>query len=282
MPRAVACPNCLVELDVPDNLLGQAVRCATCATVFTPAAAATGPSVGPRRSLDRGEPRDPSVDDDPSPRPRARASNRGVLAVALLFAGATLGVCCLGRVALLLIERRIDEPAFQRFVSPDGQFEAGFPGPPTATETPLTDAILLTGVTHTRSMGGQEIDTCSVQFYDLPKPPATDAARDAVLQATADAVVASQADLVQAALAKVTAQGYPALDLTMTGDDADVSLHARVVLAGRRVYVLSYDGHGLDPKSRRLRAFREQFKVLGPAAAGGKPADQPPEKAKGR
>ena len=30
----VACPKCGVTLEVPENLLGQQVRCASCATVF--------------------------------------------------------------------------------------------------------------------------------------------------------------------------------------------------------------------------------------------------------
>ena len=34
MAVLVACPQCAVTLDVPESLLGQKVRCATCSTVF--------------------------------------------------------------------------------------------------------------------------------------------------------------------------------------------------------------------------------------------------------
>jgi hypothetical protein len=56
----VACLKCRVTLDVPENLLGQQVRCATCSTVFearvhetSPAdAAAPQPFGGPATGLE--------------------------------------------------------------------------------------------------------------------------------------------------------------------------------------------------------------------------------------
>ena len=40
----VACPKCGVTLEVPENLLGQQVRCATCSTVFEARPPETSPS----------------------------------------------------------------------------------------------------------------------------------------------------------------------------------------------------------------------------------------------
>jgi hypothetical protein len=44
----VACPKCSVTLDVPENLLGQQVRCATCSTVFEARPQETLPAAAPQ------------------------------------------------------------------------------------------------------------------------------------------------------------------------------------------------------------------------------------------
>jgi len=270
MLRAVACPNCRVELDIPEELLGQAVRCSSCATTFTPARS---------RPDERRPSRDASPDDngDDDGRPRRRPEPRksggsGLLTVVGLLLAGTFGVCCLGCAGLAVVGVKADNPALEVYRSPDGQFEAYFPGPPTATENELNDQITLKGVAHTRHLMGQEFDTCTVQFYDLPKAPAGDAARDKVLQSTADAYIAGQADMGKSKVMKMTAQGYPALEVTMEGDDPQVTLFARIILADKRVYVVSYDGHGLVPESQRLANFWAKFRVL-------KSADAAPEKA---
>jgi hypothetical protein len=40
----VGCPQCSITLDVPENLLGQQVRCATCSTVFEARPQETSPA----------------------------------------------------------------------------------------------------------------------------------------------------------------------------------------------------------------------------------------------
>ena len=281
MPRAVACPNCRVELDIPDELLGEPVRCASCATTFTPA----------------GDRRNAALDDEDRPRrrPEPRASGRGLLGVAALLLVGTFGAGCLGCAGMGVAVVRLDNPTLQEYVSPDGLFVAGFPGVPTATENALTDEIKLTGVAHTRHLLGDEFDTCAVQFYDLPKAPATDAARDKVLQETADAYVAGQADMAKSSQKKLTTRDYPTLEVVMTGDDRRLTHFARVILAGKRVYVVSYDGQLLLPNSQRLANFWAKFRVLNtpllgrelnappdadPDAPAEKPADKPRAKAK--
>ena len=284
MLRAVACPNCRVELDIPEELLGQPVRCSSCATTFTPPG---GPSRGDRpddRRADRGESRNAALDDEDRPRrrPEPRKSGRGLLGVVSLLLAGTFGVCCLGCVGLLAVGIKADNPTLEVYKSPDGQFEASFPGPPAATENELTDGIKLTGVAHTRHLLGQDFDTCTVQFYDLPKAPATDAARDKVLQETADAYVAAQADMAKSSQKKLTAQGYPTLELVMTGEDPQLSLYARILVAGKRVYVVSYDGHGLAPESQRLANFWDKFRVLKSDAKPDAPADPPAARPKSK
>ena len=277
MLRAVACPNCRVELDIPEELLGQPVRCSSCATTFTPAGGGDSGDDRPRRG-ERRPSRNAALDDDddrPRRRPEARKSGGGLLTVVGLLLAGTFGVCCLGCVGLFAVGLKADNPTLEVYRSPDGQFEASFPGVPTATENVLNDEITLTGVAHTRHLMGQDFDTCTVLFYDLPKAPGTDAARDKVLQTTADAYVAAQADMGKSRQTKITVQGYPALEVTMEGDDPQLSLFARVIVADKRVYVVSYDGHGLAPESQRLANFWDKFRVL-KSAANPAPAEAPP------
>ena len=283
MLRAVACPNCRVELDIPEELLGQPVRCSSCATTFTPPGGGDSGDDRPRRG-DRRSSRNVSLDDDDRPRrrPEARKSGGGLLTVVGLLLAGTFGVCCLGCVGLFAVGVAADNPTLEVYKSPDGQFEASFPGPPSATENVLNDEITLTGVAHTRHLMGQDFDTCTVLFHDLPNAPGTDAARDKALQATADAFVAAQGDAPMSKQAKTTVQGYPALELTLQGDDPQLSTFARVILADRRVYVVSYDGHGLAPESQRLAHFWEKFRVLKSAANPDAPPAKPGAKPKGK
>lgn len=276
MPRAVVCPNCLVELDIPEELFGQPVRCATCATVFTPSQVAAAPVARPRRSLDRAESRNTALDEVQPGRPRAKPSGagRGLFAVVSLLLAGTFGVCCLGCVGLLVVGQRLDDPAMQAYKSPDGQFEAVFPGVPSPAPLTLSDGTKLLGVAHSRRMMGQEFDNCSVRYFDLPKAPKTDAARDAVLATTAKAVVGARAFDFTVDQEKTTVDGYPALEITAQDADPQVEMYARIVLADKRVYVVTYEGRGLAPQSQRLDKFWTAFRVLKP--------DAPGEKGKGR
>lgn len=276
MSRAVVCPNCLVELDIPDDLVGQPVRCATCSTVFTPSQATAAPVVVPRRSLDRAESRNTALDEERPRRSRAKSSGAGrmLLIVGLILGGGAFGLCCLGVVGIRVVTERFDDPAMQAYKSPDGQFEAVFPGPTSPAPLTLSDGTKLLGVAHSRRAMGKEFDNCSVRYFDLPKAPRTDAARDAVLASTAKAVVGARAFDFGVDQEKITVDGDPALEITAQDADPQVEMYARIVLADKRVYVVTFEGHNLDTDSPRLKKFWAGFRVLKPDAAG--------DKAKGR
>jgi hypothetical protein len=53
MPIQVACPSCSQELRVPDNLIGEMVKCPKCESTF---AAIAEPSAPPERPVDQGPP----------------------------------------------------------------------------------------------------------------------------------------------------------------------------------------------------------------------------------
>ena len=114
MPRPVVCPKCREELDIPPELRGGDVRCASCATVFTPAVepddrpSARGwdeSPVQPRRANRATRDRDDSsrdadldrdFDDRSSSRRRSNAPRKSGMLWLWLMLGGTFGICALG------------------------------------------------------------------------------------------------------------------------------------------------------------------------------------------
>jgi predicted Zn finger-like uncharacterized protein len=74
------CPSCNGPLRIPDDLVGQRVRCPTCQTIFHAAAPAAPTAPDPQKplwknlqlELDNGDPNNP--EDKPAPEPRPRKS----------------------------------------------------------------------------------------------------------------------------------------------------------------------------------------------------------------
>src|SRR5262245_37497475 len=70
MPIQIACPSCNRQLKVPDNLIGQHVKCPGCENTFAAAVEeAPPPKESYREEPPRREPREDLVD---NPRPRKR------------------------------------------------------------------------------------------------------------------------------------------------------------------------------------------------------------------
>lgn len=72
MPEIINCPQCERKLRVPDNLLGQAVKCPTCGTTFTAAGAAAEPAPSfPSAAPPPPPPAAPPRYNEPAPYPAA-------------------------------------------------------------------------------------------------------------------------------------------------------------------------------------------------------------------
>jgi len=71
MPEIVNCPACDRKLRVPDDLIGQLVKCPTCGTTFTAAVADTPPAPGPPPPPSELERRAAEVPLPPEPLPPA-------------------------------------------------------------------------------------------------------------------------------------------------------------------------------------------------------------------
>ncbi len=119
MPIQISCPSYARQLRVPDNLIGQTVKCPSCQNVFTAEAAASPPpgeayressaayqDEPPRRDdepprPDRGRDRDDDYDD--RPRRRRYAPHRGTLILILGILGLVgIGAPITGIIAWIL------------------------------------------------------------------------------------------------------------------------------------------------------------------------------------
>src|SRR4051794_1615043 len=118
MPSIVNCPSCDRQLRVPDGLVGQKVKCPTCATLFLadeeppprPSRRGSPPPDDVPDRPSRRRPEDEYEEDDDRPsrrRPAAKPGKAQAVAVMMLIGGifavklslglavGTLGYCCL-------------------------------------------------------------------------------------------------------------------------------------------------------------------------------------------
>jgi hypothetical protein len=64
MPAHVTCPHCSVKLNIPENLLGKKVRCATCSNVFESKAAEPDQTAPALEELPEAPLDEAGIDDD--------------------------------------------------------------------------------------------------------------------------------------------------------------------------------------------------------------------------
>ena len=81
MAHIINCPACRLQLQVPEELVGQPVKCPTCSAMFTTVAPEEVPRVRPvenRRTRSRPEPSEPAYADEEydEPAPQRRRTRR--------------------------------------------------------------------------------------------------------------------------------------------------------------------------------------------------------------
>lgn len=272
MTDAVTCPHCHEHLDIPAEFRGRPVRCGNCQTVFTPSAGdppvvqrlpgrPSGRPVARARPLDDG-------DDDYDRRP-PRRSNAGV--VLLLFLTLfTVGGCCGG---ISLIGYLQTNPQFVTYTSPEGKFKVEFPAEnpkQDPTVNPLDEKLEGVVVKADRVYGEEEY---TVKSYPL-HPAAEKLSPEEALKVIADAEVKLlnvPPEVKRDTNPDLKHGGFPAVDV-MTGAGngfAGQQGMMRVILAGKRVYVLSVTGQQVRPQHQNpqhwwQRQFFVSFEITDP------------------
>jgi hypothetical protein len=260
MSRPVVCPQCGEELDIPSELRGREVRCATCRTVFTAAADSPAPPRATRAATGRPLPSRPLDDDrapwDESPR-RRRKSGMTWLWVLLLGGG---GLTCLGCCGCGIFAVNLDNPNLVPHESQKGRFAAGFPATPLEAQRVGEDGVTRECTESTRELFLGAEETYFVHYRDLPAAPKDEAARQAALDAAGDREVAKYPGSRQESRTKTTLGGDPAVDVYVAHPDTSLT-YVRLVLSGKRLYAVGISGPGLDPQSMRLKKFLDSFRV---------------------
>lgn len=264
MPAPVICPNCGEGLDIPQELRGTPVRCASCMTVFTPDPALEGetrsdarPPRVARRVDDAAELKDDY--DDERPRRRPARKKAGLAWLWILFGGFGLTTCaCCGGFGFLVYN--IENPTFQTFQSPEKEFSVDFPGP-----GKNGFPIKLTGI-------DMQVHECKREMYqelyfvysgrvDADK---VKAGPEALLDEVADELLKRAPLQQQGTRISANYEGYPAMDVTIPpGGPFDEGTIARVILVNDRLYVIGINGQVL-PESPRAEHFLSSLKFTQP------------------
>ena len=277
MSRPVVCPHCGDELDIPSELRGREVRCASCRNTFTAAADAPAP---PRANRAAARPTDasrPTHDDDRAPWDDSpRRKRKGSLTWLWLLLGGGGVLACFGCCGIGIVAFQIDNPEFVTHESQKGRFVASFPDTPLEAQRTGDDGLTRECTESTRELILGTEETYFVHYRDLPAAPVGDDARQETLQAACLRALAAQTPGTrEKSRTKLTVGTYPAVDLFLTHPDNSAT-HVRFILAGKRIYAVGLMGPGLKANSMRLKKFLDEFRITS--------ADSEPErkKAKGK
>jgi hypothetical protein len=256
MTELVSCPRCGDTLDIPTDLLGTSVRCASCRTVFTPTPADSIPTAS--RAMRPVPPPREFAFEDPPP----RKSNAWVWVLVLVLVGVFGGLVavCTGLV------RRVMNPAMVVQTSEEGRFRVAMPGTPTPTSRTADKTGVLSGL---QSVRPENQETYLVMSAELPKD-----------LRKLDPAKPEDAEKLQAELAKrflpLPAAGseveretrshgeYPAIDVMyhQGGGLMKQVTVARLLVAEGRVFLLAVDGMNLEPRVWYVRRFFTSFEPL--------------------
>jgi hypothetical protein len=263
MPSPVTCPSCGERLDIPADLRGTPVRCAACANVFVPPPAGgdDAPEVRPARPAARpAEPvEDEYLDDRDRPRRRKKGGS-GWVWVLLAGLGLTTCLCCGGCGALFLWS---ENPTFEPYADPAGRFAAEFPGQPRPDQLAVGPGETMAGVECVREMTKESY---FVYAADVPAGKGRgEKGADELLQAYADKVGRAKRGKEESRNL-VTHQGHPAVDVYTMVSAFEGGTVFRVVVAGKRVYVVGVSGP-VHPEAPRVEHFLDSLKVQDPADA---------------
>lgn len=270
MTELVSCPRCGDALDVPVELLGKPVRCASCRTVFTPTADDRVPTA-PRAQRPWTPPRAYPVDE-----PVAAKSNGWVWLVAVVLVVVFGGLV----MAVNRWVRAVFNPPMAAHTSEDGRFRIAFPVAPVSLDRKDDKGrTVAVGLSAGRPENQETFQALSferralvwtaggrVAFIEPPNLP-SGAYADAALALVARQQLPGLAAGVEAKRVPTSHGKYPALDVLMhqgNGWQKRVTV-VRIVLAEGRAHLLAAQGNGeMVPHLWYVRQFFTSFEPLPP------------------
>jgi hypothetical protein len=220
MSAPVVCPTCGSSLDIPAELLGRQVRCASCGSIFTPPG-------DPGRAAP-----DPAYD-----RPRKR-SRLGCL-WALLGVAVLSGACCCG--GCFAFVHYLDNPTYQPYTAPDQSYTAVFPGSPGVVDRLGPTGKKVTGVQVNRNFPAERFFIESVVL----EPAETKQDPQKLLNTACDQWLATVPGGQEARRYARDVDGFPAMDLFVSHDSVfnqNNNLLVRVMKVNDRLYSVGVSG----------------------------------------
>lgn len=256
MTELAACPRCGDALDIPVELLGKPVRCASCNTVFTPTAADAIPTAPrARRSADRPRP-SPFDDYDEPTRPKSNGWVWVVMLLLVLLFGGLVMVCTgwMGRIV---------NPKMTVHESAEGKFRVALPGTPTPVTRNDDQGRPVIGLQAVRTVNQETYLVLSAELPAAAKKVdlSDDTARDELLAELARRHLPGLAAGTEARRQTQTVSKNPTLDVMFHqggGLMKQVTV-VRLVVANGRVYLLSVQGGNLEPHMWYVRRFFNSF-----------------------
>src|SRR5262245_7625936 len=221
MPSLVVCPTCGSSLDIPAELLGRPVRCASCGSIFTPPGEA-GAAVAR-----------PDYVPEPLPRRRSRAG----CVWAIVGVVALSGFCCCG--GCIAPVPYIDNPTFRPYEPPDKSYTVNFPRPPGVVSRPRPTGKKTARAGYDRRF---PVERFFVEYVTLSPAEKKDDPQK-VLNAACDTWLSTVPGGKEARRYARDVDGCPAMDLFVeTGGFQQNNLYVRVLIAGDRLYSVGVSG----------------------------------------
>lgn len=255
MTELVMCPRCGDALDIPLELLGKPVRCASCRTVFTPTPADTIPTA-PRATRVRPGP-DPLRRSAFAADPPAPKSNLWVWLVAVGLAGVFgfLVLICTG------VLRHMLNPEMTVHTSEEGRFKVALPGAPSPVSRTDEKGRPVVGLEATRP---ENQETYQVLSVEVPKE-LKGMKGEALLEELAKQKLPGLATGAEVSRELSTHGNLALLDVKIQQGGGLMKRVAivRFVATADRVYALIVAGANLEPNVWYVRRFFTSFEPLG-------------------
>lgn len=258
MTELVLCPRCGDALDIPLELLGKPVRCASCRTVFTPTPADTVPTAPRAARVRPDDTRPPRAGRPPlADEPVAPKSNVWVWLVAVGLAG-VVGLIVFGCAGLF---RGLLNPEMTVHTSEDGRFRVALPGPPTAVKRTDDDGREVTGVEYHRPENQEVYQVLSVEVPKELRKMTGEGLLEEIAKKKLTGLAVG-AEVPSRKLSTVGGMSFLDARFQQGGGFMKRVTVVRLVATEGRVYALVVSGANVEPRVWYVRRFFTSFEPL--------------------